>query len=868
MTGRLGKSVGTGCRGVVGWIQSVAAAASMLIAVACSAHAEGIVTHDKRVALVIGISKYQNAPALANPGNDARRVAEALRRLNFDVEEAYDADYRTLSRALRAFGIRAAEADAALIFFAGHGVQVDHENYLLPADAKLERQHDLLYEALSLDLFLGEISQAKTVGILLLDACRNNPFIDRMSRGVSIAGRATTVQKGLARVDQVPRNTIVAMATRADELAEDGSGENSPFTQALLAHLQIPGLELSLFFRSVRDTVLKATKGRQEPYVFSSLGAEPFYFYPRPPNRPPIIGPIAKLELSDVAGPTSLGVPRPSDPDDDPLTVRVVGLPQSGEIRIDGKQVAANDVVSLEKFMTATYKPDGKMHGQVGTFDFLVEDGRGGSVMGSVPIVIAASNRPPVVEPDRTARIYPGALAIAPPTDPDNDPLTVTITGLPNRGTVRNGSAVIRSGDRLRPQELAALIYNPEPGAVGDVGSLRYVVDDGRGGKAEGRLQIEVAPTEDTLGLFSEGKLWHRVSEEGDIAAVQSFLKLFPDSRYAAEAHQREQELLRHGTVAAAAPLSKQPPEPAKSPAPSLAMDVPPPTAPSPATARPPIAAVPSPPPAVQERVPVEKNRRGAESHVAAANTLSPPAAIHSEQAIFKDCRECPSMVQIAAGSFIMGQASGDPTAAPAHTVTIRRFAIGQRPISVGEWKACVAEGGCASIPHMIDADERAPMHNLSWDDAQRYVSWLSKKTGHHYRLPSEAEWEYAARAKTATRYWWGDQIGVGLANCADCGGKQEKDAPLFVDVFKPNPFGLLGVHGGVAQWVADCWYPNYQGAPADGGVRDRKNCESRVLRGGSFRNDHNNITSAVRNYYDASVRYTGNGFRVAADLD
>jgi formylglycine-generating enzyme required for sulfatase activity len=825
--------------------------------------AQSIVTNDKRVALVIGISKYQFAPSLPNPSNDARRIAEALRRLNFQVEESYDTDYRTLSRTLRAFGVRAQDADAALIFYAGHGVQVDHDNYLLPADAKLEREHDLVYEALSLDLFLGEVSQAKRVGILLLDACRNNPFVDRMSRGFSVAGRATSVQKGLARVDRVPRNTMVVMATRADEIAEDGGGDNSPFTQALLAHFQIPGLELSLFFRSVRDTVLKATRDRQEPYVFSSLGAEPFYFYPHPPNRPPTIGPIAKLEVKDVAGPTPLGAPRPTDPDDDPLTVRVVGLPRAGEVRIDGKQIAANDVVTLEKFMTATYKPDGKTHGEVGTFDFLVEDGRGGNVMGSVPIVVTSSNRPPVVEAERVARIFPGALGIATPTDPDNDPLTVTITALPSRGSVRNGSSVLKNGDRLRPQDMPALVYLPDPGAAGDVGALRYMVDDGHGGKVEGRVQIEVAGLDDAMRLFSEAKLWQRLRDQGDLADVQSFLRLFPESQYASEARQRERELSPSGsavaaatgseTSAASAPVARAP-----TPPPPTSAAVQPPAPPPPTDA--------SAPPAASAPALADARRRGAESRVAATGSLPPPTPAQSDKATFKECVECPTMVQIAAGSFMMGQATGDPTAAPAHSVSIRRFALAQRPLTMAEWKACVAGGGCASV-RVTEGDDRTSMHNLSWDDAQQYVAWLSKKTGHRYRLPSEAEWEYAARASTITRYWWGDQVGVGLANCADCGGEQDKSSPLPVDAFKPNPFGLLGVHGGVSQWVADCWFSSYQGAPADGGARDRKNCDSRVLRGGSFRNNRNDITVSVRNYYDASVRYVGNGFRVAADL-
>jgi formylglycine-generating enzyme required for sulfatase activity len=835
---------------------------------------QAIVTNDKRVALVIGISKYQSAPSLANPDNDARRVAEALRHLNFEVEESYDADYRTLSRTLRAFGLRAQDADAALIFYAGHGVQVDHENFLLPADAKLEREHDLVYEALSLDLFLGEVSQAKRVGILLLDACRNNPFVDRMSRGFSIAGRATSVQKGLARVDRVPRNTIVVMATRADEIAEDGGGDNSPFTQALLAHFQIPGLELSLFFRSVRDTVLKATKDRQEPYVFSSLGAEPFYFYPRPPNRPPMIGTIAKLEVADAAGPTPLGVPRPTDPDDDPLTVRIVGLPHAGEIRIDGKQIATNDVVTLEKFMAATYKPDGKAHGQVGTFDFLVDDGRGGTTMGSVPIVVMSSNRPPVVEADRLARIFPGALGITAPTDPDNDPLSVTITALPTRGSVRNGSSVVKNGDRLRPQDLPALVYLPDPGAAGDVGALRYLVDDGHGGKVEGRVQIDVAPLDDAARLVSEGRLWQRLRDQGDLADVRSFLRLFPESPFAAEARQREQELTGSGVAVAdaapPAPAAATPPTPVK-PAATPPSPLPTPVKPAatpPSSPPAPVKPATAPPSAVAPPAapPPDTGGRGGEARVAVAVPPPPAPPVPSDKATFTDCAECPVMVPIAAGSFSMGEASGDATAMPAHRVSIARFALAQRPTTVAEWKACVAAGGCGNV-RLTEGADREAMHNLSWDDAQQYVAWLAKKTGRHYRLPSEAEWEYAARANTHTRYWWGDQVGVGLANCSDCGGEQAKGGPLPADAYKPNPFGLLSVHGGVSQWVADCWFANYQGAPADGSARDRKSCQERVLRGGSFRNDRNNITAAVRNFYDASVRYPGNGFRVAADL-
>src|ERR1700733_1752329 len=308
---------------------------------------------ERRVALVIGIGGYQNAPPRANPTNDARAIGDSLRRLHFDVTELYDPDFRALNVGVREFGIRAASADVALVYYAGHGVQVDRENYLIPADAKLERERDLLYEAMPLDRLLGEVSQATRIGIVLLDSCRNNPFIERVSRSMTVAGRAVATTPGLARVDNVPRNTMVVMAAKADQVAEDG-GEHSPFAAALLAHFQIPGLELGLFFRSVRDTVLRATNNRQEPYVFSSLGADPFYLYPRPPNRPPEVGTITPLEVTEVAGPTPLGIPQPTDPDQDPITVRIIGLPRFGEVRINGKPVVANTQIAADQFKTAT----------------------------------------------------------------------------------------------------------------------------------------------------------------------------------------------------------------------------------------------------------------------------------------------------------------------------------------------------------------------------------------------------------------------------------------------------------------------------------------------------------------------------------
>lgn len=222
-------------------------------------------------------------------------------------------------------------------------------------------------------------------------------------------------------------------------------------------------------------------------------------------------------------------------------------------------------------------------------------------------------------------------------------------------------------------------------------------------------------------------------------------------------------------------------------------------------------------------------------------------------------------MVRVPAGSFIMGQGSKDPAALPARRVTVRTFMLAQEPVTVGDWQACRAGSGCTgSMPRIATTDNAAPMHNLGWDDAQQYIAWLSRISGQAYRLPTEAEWEYAARAGTTTRYWWGEQPGVAQANCTDCGGTQDARVPAQVRSYQPNAFGLYGMSGGVAQWVQDCWAPNYTGAPVDGAAREIRACPQRVLRGGSFKSSREDIAVAARGHYDAPVRYFTNGFRVA----
>jgi uncharacterized caspase-like protein len=229
----------------------------------------GEASAETRVALVIGNSAYQNASRLPNPVNDATAIASLLRSAGFEVIDLEtDLGANDMRRAVRNFGARAQNADVALVYFAGHGIEVDGSNYLVPIDAQLERDLDVEDESLSLERILKVIEPARRLRLVILDACRDNPFVKTMRR--TLASRA--IGRGLARVEPGTYNTLIAFAAKAGSTASDGGGPNSPFTAALLKHLITPGLDLRIAFGRVRDEVLGATASRQEPFVYGSLG--------------------------------------------------------------------------------------------------------------------------------------------------------------------------------------------------------------------------------------------------------------------------------------------------------------------------------------------------------------------------------------------------------------------------------------------------------------------------------------------------------------------------------------------------------------------------------------------------------------------
>jgi uncharacterized caspase-like protein len=231
---------------------------------------------EKRVALVIGNSAYQNTPALPNPKSDATDMAAALQPLGFEVVLATDLDKRGMDDAFRRFARLARDADAALFFYAGHGLQYAGTNYLMPVDAKLQDEADLPYEMAKVDDIIADLSRAKNIRIVILDACRDNPMAERLRVSLP-ASRSAAVSRGLARIERT-QGLITAFATQPGQVAADGFGKrNSPFTTAILKHIATAGIEAGTLFRRVAQDVNESTGGKQLPELSVSLLGE-FYF--------------------------------------------------------------------------------------------------------------------------------------------------------------------------------------------------------------------------------------------------------------------------------------------------------------------------------------------------------------------------------------------------------------------------------------------------------------------------------------------------------------------------------------------------------------------------------------------------------------
>jgi len=327
---------------------------------------------------------------------------------------------------------------------------------------------------------------------------------------------------------------------------------------------------------------------------------------------------------------------------------------------------------------------------------------------------------------------------------------------------------------------------------------------------------------------------WNSIKDSRQVGDYEAYLHAYPKGRFAVLARTRIQQL-------------KAAPAPAQAPA---------------------APAAPAPPKPAEEKPQQGKGKPVPPGTAGGTQEAAPAPGTASAVATVKDCDACPLMVALNPVPFTMGSNTSDPSERPAHKVALRTpFAIGKYEVTVGQWAQCAKAGACPGVPSAANVTENLPMRDVSWDEAQLYLKWLATISRKPYRLPTEAEWEYAARGGTTTRYWWGDQMKGGNASCQGCGEPWKSDAPPPVGSFVANPFGLYDMNGSVWEWVQDCWHSNYKNAPLDGSAWAGGACQSRVIRGGSWREDGSYMVSTTRFKYDASVRQSQNGFRVARTL-
>ena len=832
----------------------------------------------QRVALVIGNAAYAHAPALANPLNDAADIGAALGRLGFSVTRLENAGYAALRRGLQEFQRAASASEVAVVFYAGHGIEVDRRNFLVPVDARLASDQDVEFEAVPLALVSRAVERASGLRLVILDACRENPFAVQMQR----AGATRSIGRGLARVEP-SGETLVAYAAKEGTVASDGTGRNSPYSEALLAHLEEPGLEVGLLFRKVRDAVLASTGGRQEPFVYGSLSSRGVYLAAAPAPGVPVSG------APDAVGGTA------------------------------SERMAAERLAAERELL---FWESVKDSGEPADFRAYLERYPGGEYEALarnrlIRLQVAASPDPAaadVVSPpaggsDTQAAPSPSALAGPPPED------------------VEVSLGLERSERRRIQRGLASLGFDPGP-ADGLFGSrTRSAIrsyQEANGHRVTGHLDAESAKV--LLAAAGDAAVSSQVSRDGGESAghattggAGSPTAAHPSEIFLASGLSlSDWALLAEDRLAAgdfrsllvegAGHTRKYGPIDSVASVVERAIDgltegirvV------DEASARSALESVERIKDVAGERAALSRIEAKAHAIVgrfeqaarayrswlrlAPGNHPERKAMATGLQAVlrgerprdvigrFRDCAECPEMAMVAPGTFRMGSPLHEKgrfdDEGPRHDVTIRGpLAVGVHEVTFAEWDACHRAGGCSHRP----ADngwgrERLPVVNVSWKDAQEYARWLSARTGKKYRLLTESEWEYAARGGTTTRYHWGDAPARDRANCRGCGTGAGASRPLPVGSFEANAFGLFDVHGNVWEWVEDCWHANYRNAPSDGSAWVVSSvpgaCRYRMLRGGSWNVGPRYMRSAVRSRFAEGIRSDSSGFRVARTME
>ena len=1026
-----------------------------------------------RVALVIGNATYAHVPALGNPLNDAEDVGAAFERLDYSVTRIKNADNGALRRGLLDFSRAASASEMAVVFYAGHGIEVGGRNYLVPVDARLASDHMVEVEAVSLESVSRSVEGASMLGLVILDACRENPFKKSMQRR---GGATRTVERGLAR-EAPSGDTIVAYAAKHGTTADDGAGQrNSPYTKALLAHLEEPGVDVGKMFRKVRDAV-RASTGRApgSVHVRVAVGQRDVFLAAEPapepaPSRQPSLasgsGP-ALVTAEDLAAQRLRGnqellfwereklfwesVKDSEDPADvqayrdkyskgtsrgtydaagaqpaeaaEGFSAGGAASPEPAVAVVASGTASAKELESslglgreerrwvqqgLELLGYSPGPADGRFGARtrkaIRTYQKEKGEPETGYVTRAQSDALMAMTKEEAVrvkkesqrrERERLAEerraaerraddaaiarakslgtmeayreymsSYPGGRHVVEARERESA-LRAEAERLERERNLRalaeEAARVKKESQRRERERLAeerrAAERRADDAAIarakslGTVQAYREYMSSHPGGRhvvearqRESALRAEAERLErerDLRALAEEAarvkkesqrRERERLAEErraakrhaddaayarakslGTVQAYREYMSSYPGGRHVVEVRQREsalraeaERLERERDLRALAEEAARVKKESQR----------------------------------RERERLAEERRAAKRHaddaayarakslgtvqayreymssypggrhVVEVRRLRAKAEARERKMPWKDCPECPELVGVPGGSYMMGSPRGEKgryrNEGPVHRVTLSKpIAVGVYEVTRGEWSVFASETGhSAGSSCLMDEggqwkkhsgsgwrnpgfsqEEREPVVCVSWEDTQAYVGWLSKKTGHAYRLLSESEWEYAARGGTSTSRYWGERR---KGQCRHANGMDQAVKRRYGDwnwiiascddghahtstvgSYRPNEYGLYDMLGNVWEWVGDCWHDSYKGAPADGSAWTRgEDCGRRVSRGGSWNYPPRDVRSAKRNGSYSGAKHNGTGFRVVRTLD
>jgi len=706
----------------------------------------------ERIALVIGNSSYVKSP-LENPQNDAQDVASRLESYGFKVKTLIDEDQRQMEREIRRFTRQLNDNTVGLFYFAGHGVQVRGQNYLIPIDAQIEAEEDVRYEAVPLGRVIdGMRNGGGRLNLVILDACRNNPY----SRSFRSANR------GLARSSPAT-GTMIMYATEPGNVASDGAERNGIFTGALLEAMdEDDSVGIETLFKRTSVKVNKKTNGTQAPWSEGIIYGD-FRFskvsrnqtateQPQPIESPSpdttfVPGPLAELPASSLDGLMWQSAERIGDLEayrayaeafPDGIFVR---LAQLAIVRLEAEE-RAQEAERLRVAEEARLKQEEQAR--------LLEEQRLQE------------------ESERVAQEKRRAEQLAAAEKAEADRAAANLRAEQERLAIQAS----RDAEKKRLAENQARIQD----WINQEKAMDLKVSD--------RLRVQIALNAQGINVGAADGRWG------------------PRTRAGIETWQESKGSERTGYL--------------DEPSYKLL-----------------IAELPS-------------NYR------------------ELELKSFE-----PEMVSVPAGSFTMGDRNGPSNERPARNVRVERFEVSRYEVTFAQFDAFTLETKRVRIDDRGWGRGNRPVINVTWEEAKQYVAWLSKRTGKSYRLLSEAEWEYAARAGTTTTYSFSNSSDR-LCSYANGSGSScdrfKYTAP--VGTYQPNRFGLFDMHGNVNEWVEDCWHSSYKGAPstAEPWIESGR-CNTRVSRGGAWSNSAKGLRTTTRSGHTVKSRLASGGFRVARSL-